>query len=69
MLVVADRAMRVVLYHDDAAVRVVDAALPDETLGRATEVLLLGVEQASSWRRRVENTGLRVLQLSFAICF
>ena len=69
VLVVADRAMRVVLYHDDAAVRVVDAALPDETLGRATEVLLLGVEQASSWRRRVENTGLRVLQLSFAICF
>ena len=58
VLVVADRAMRVVLYHDDAAVRVVDAALPDEMLGRATEVLLLGVEQASSWRRRGENTGL-----------
>ena len=32
VLVVADRAMRVVLYHDDAAVRVVDAALPDEML-------------------------------------
>ena len=36
VLVVADRAMRVVLHHDDAAVRVVDAALPDEMLGRAT---------------------------------
>ena len=35
VLVVADRAMRVVLYHDDAAVSVVDAALPDEMLGRA----------------------------------
>ena len=56
VLVVADRAMRVVLYHDDAAVRVVDEALPTrcwaEPRGAAAE--------ASSWRRRGENTGLCV---------
>ena len=61
VLVVADRAMRVVLYHDDAAVRVVDAALPDEMLGSAA---VRCREQASWWRRRGQkNKGLASLLL------
>ena len=67
VLVVADRAMRVVLHHDDAAVRVVDAALPDEILGRATRCCCLvsraGVLVAAEGRKRGP------LLLSFAICF